>query len=298
MGHRGVVRGLLTLLASIALASCAVSDPTQYYTLDQTMAGPAETQARASTPAVSATGAKDIGIGIGPMIMPGYLDRIQIVTRTGTDQVDISVFHRWAEPLEDGMARILANEIGARVPTDRIVIFPWRGVVAQALRYQVVVAVMRFDGPQGGDITLDTRWRILGTDGNELAFRRTTVTEPAVGRGYEPMIAAMHRALVTLGQEIAAEIQPLVTLEHGCAAKILSRSTTRGNSGFGRSGKSVTFGKHQGRHCSWLAAVRPSGRSGVAVTGDRGRWPSPDHCAGEDPDRSSCSNLVTKPSID
>ena len=209
MGHRGVVRGLLRLVASIALASCAVSDPTQYYTLDQTMAGPAETQARASTPAVSATGAKDIGIGIGPMIMPGYLDRIQIVTRTGTDQVEISVFHRWAEPLEDGMARILANEIGARVPTDRIVIFPWRGVVAQALRYQVVVAVMRFDGPQGGDITLDTRWRILGTDGNELAFRRTTVAEPAVGRGYEPMIAAMHRALVTLGQEIAAEIQTL-----------------------------------------------------------------------------------------
>src|SRR5262245_8123573 len=141
--------------------------------------------------------------------MPGYLNRIQIVTRTGTDQVEISVFHRWAEPLEDGIARILANEIGARVPTDRIVIFPWRGVVARSLHYQVIVAVMRFDGPQGGDITLDTRWRILGTDRNDLAFRRTTVTEPAVGQGYEPMIAAMHHALVTLGQEIAAEIQAM-----------------------------------------------------------------------------------------
>jgi uncharacterized protein len=209
MGHRAVVRGLLSLAASVALASCAVSDPTQFYTLDQTAAARAEPRVRASTPGSSTAGAKDVGIGIGPVIMPGYLDRIQIVTRTGTDQVEISVFHRWAEPLEDGIARILAEEIGARVPTDRIVMFPWRGVVAQALQYQVVVAVTRFDGPPGGNITLDTRWRILGRDGNELAFRRSTMIEPAGGTGYEPMIAAMHRALVLLGQEIAAEIQAM-----------------------------------------------------------------------------------------
>jgi uncharacterized lipoprotein YmbA len=73
----------------------------------------------------------------------------------------------------------------------------------------VVVAVLRFDGRPGGEVTLDTRWRILGRDGDELAFRRSTVIETAAGRGYEPMVAAMARALVTLGQEIAAEIRTL-----------------------------------------------------------------------------------------
>jgi uncharacterized protein len=87
--------------------------------------------------------------------------------------------------------------------------FPWRGVVARTIQYQVIVAVMRFDGPPGGDVTLDTRWRILGGDGKELMFKRTTVTEPAAGPGYEPMVAAMARALVTLSKEIAAEIQAL-----------------------------------------------------------------------------------------
>ena len=119
------------------------------------------------------------------------------------------MFHRWAEPLEDGIARILAEEIGARVPTERIVMFPWRGVVARAIQYQVVVAVLRFDGRLGGDVTLDTRWRILGRDGDELAFRRSTVIEAAAGPGYEPMVAAMTRALATLGQEIAAEIRAM-----------------------------------------------------------------------------------------
>jgi uncharacterized lipoprotein YmbA len=139
--------------------------------------------------------------------MPGYLHRSQIVTRTGGDQVDLSMFHRWAEPLEDGIARILANEIGTRVPTERIVTFPWRGEIARTLQYRVAVAVLRFDGPAGGDVTLDARWRILGRDGDELAFRRSTVTEAAAGPGYEPMVAAMTRALGTLGQEVAAEIQ-------------------------------------------------------------------------------------------
>lgn len=123
------------------------------------------------------------------------------------------MFHRWAEPLEDGIARILAEEIGARVPTDRIVMFPWRGVVARAMQYQVVVVVMRLDGRRGGDVTLDTRWRILGKDGAELAFRRSTLTETAAGPGYEPMIDAMTRALVALGQEIAAEIRTMPRLQ-------------------------------------------------------------------------------------
>jgi len=209
MGHRAVVRRLLGLAASIGLASCAVSDPTQYYTLGQPAAGSAESGASASTPRSSAAGTGAVGIGVGPMIMPGYLDRIQIVTRSSADQVEIAMYHRWAEPLEDGIARVLAGEIGARVPTERIVMFPWRGVVARVIQYQVVVAVLRFDGRLGGDVTLDTRWRILGKDGDELALRRSTVIEAAAGPGFEPMVAAMTRALVTLGQQIAAEIRAM-----------------------------------------------------------------------------------------
>jgi uncharacterized lipoprotein YmbA len=214
MDNRAVVRRLLGLTASIGLAGCAVSDPTQFYTIGQAAASSptaenVERKASASTSrsSVAATGA--VGIGVGPVLLPGYLDRSEIVIRTGADRVELSMFHRWAEPLADGIARTLAEEIGARVPTDRIVTFPWPGVVAQVIQYQVVIAVLRFDGRRGGEVTLDTRWRILGRDGDELALRRTTVIETAADRGYEPMVAAMARAVVTLGQEIAAEIRTL-----------------------------------------------------------------------------------------
>jgi uncharacterized lipoprotein YmbA len=215
MDRRTAVQRLLGLAASMALmGGCAVTDPTQYYTLGQIRTGSrargtasSPTIASTSPPSMASTGA--VAIGVGPVIIPGYLDRVQIVTRTGADQVAISMFDRWAESLEDGIARTLADEIGARVPTERIVMFPWRGVVARIIQYQVVVAVLRFDGRPGGDVTLDTRWRILDRDGKELAFNRSTLTEAAAGPGYEPMVAAMTRAVGALGQEIAAEIRAM-----------------------------------------------------------------------------------------
>jgi uncharacterized protein len=206
--HRAVAPWLVTL----SLVGCAVTDSTQYYTLGHpaVRSGESGTSASvASTPQSAADVRGAAGIGVGPVIIPAYLNRSHIVTRTGGDQVELSMFHRWAEPLEDGIARILADEIGARVPTERIVVFPWRGTVARGLQYQVVVAVVRFDGGAGGDVTLDARWRILGKDGGELAIRRSTTSETAKGSGYDPIVAAMSRTLAVLGQEIAAEIRTL-----------------------------------------------------------------------------------------
>jgi uncharacterized protein len=213
MTPRAAARPLLALAVSIGLTACAVADPTKFYALGKPVTASADSRVSASiasTPsATSADTTSAVSIGVGPVITPSYLHRNQIVTRAGDDQMDIAMFHRWAEPLEDGMARVLAEEIGARVPTDRIAMYPWRGAVARAIQYHVVVVVMRFDGRRGGDVTLDTRWRILGKDGDELTFRRSTLTEAATGLGYEPMIAAMTRAVIALGQEIAAEIRTM-----------------------------------------------------------------------------------------
>lgn len=210
MRSRPIGPSLLALIASIGLASCAVSDPTQFYTLSREAAPPSSAASGSiARSSLDATGT--VGIGIGPIIMPGYLDRSQVVIRTGADKIEISTFHRWAEPLEDGISRVLADEIAARVPTERVVTFPWRGVVARAIQYQVVVAVLRFDGRQGGDVTLDARWRILASNGSELAVRRSTVIQGVEGSGYEPMIAAMDRALGILSREIAGEIRALAS---------------------------------------------------------------------------------------
>jgi len=216
MDRRAIVRSLVALTVSIGLTSCTgVSDTTQYYALDQPAGGSSTTgsagpRASASTSPSTVPETTNVTIGVGPVIIPAYLDRTEIVTRTAADRVEISMFHRWAEPLADSIARTVAEEIASRVPAERVIAYPWRGLLGRSIQFQVVIVVVRFDGRPSGDITLDTRWRILGRDGNELGFKRSTVIETARGSGHEPMVAAMNRALLFLGREIASEIQTML----------------------------------------------------------------------------------------
>jgi uncharacterized protein len=194
------VRAMLAVAVVLAtMTGCAVSDPSRYYTL-----GPAARLGGTTRPAGSDS---PLTVGVGPVTIPGYLNRLQFVTRSGDDQVEIWPYDRWAEPVDSGMAQALANDIATRLDSERVIAFPWRGSMARLIEYQVVVAVLRFDGSPGRDVTLDTRWRLVGKNAKELAFRRSTITERVTGSGFPPLVAAMNRAINALGQEIAVEIQ-------------------------------------------------------------------------------------------
>lgn len=188
----------LLLVAAAALAGCAVSDPSRYYALAASSAHVAGPRPVAESP---------LTIGVGPVAIPRYLDRPQVVTRDAAGTLDIWPYQRWAEPLDIGIAQALADDLAALVPSDRVVIFPWRGIMARTIDYQVVVAVARFDGAPGGSVTLDARWRLLGRDGKELAFKRTTLTEPVAGKGFPDLVDAMHRTIGRLGEDIGQEIR-------------------------------------------------------------------------------------------
>ena len=153
-------------------------------------------------------GSRAVSIGVGPVNVAGYLDRPQIVTRPSPDKIDLADFDQWGEPLRDGIPRVLAENLSRQLPAAKISVFPWRGL--EGVRYQVVVDVTRFDGPAGGDTTLEARWRILdGTTAKELAGKTTRLTEPAGAAGYPQTVSAMSRALAGLSRDIA---QTLVSL--------------------------------------------------------------------------------------
>ena len=189
---------LLLAVGVLALAGCmSVADPTRYYVLSTT-------STREPAPPVADS---SVAVGVGPVLIPGYLDRVQIVTRDANDQVTVAMYDRWAEPLESGIAQVLADNLGAHVGSERIAVFPWRGGVARVLDYQVAIVVLRFDGWPGRQAIMDARWRLLGKDGQELALRRSTLNEPITGEGYQPLVRGMNQLLSTLAREIASEIR-------------------------------------------------------------------------------------------
>ena len=197
--HTTRLTALFLTAGTLALAGCmAVTDPTRYYLLSPSPGAPRN---------VSPAAASGAAVGVGPVLIPAYLDRVQMVTRGANDEVEISTYHRWAEPLESGIANVLADNLSAHIGSERIAVFPWRGSVARVLDYQVILVVLRFDGSPGRQVNLDTRWRLLGKEGRELALKRSTINEPIDGDGYQPLVQGMNRAIAALAREIGSEIE-------------------------------------------------------------------------------------------
>jgi uncharacterized protein len=186
--------------AALALASlvaaCAPATPTRFYTLSGLPTPPRDTGGLAAGRFV----------GVGPIALPAYLDRPQIVTRTAANQAHLAESDNWVEPLATMVPRVLVDNLALLLGTDDVVVLPQQRDIRFA--YQVQIDVNRFDVDSSGRAILDARWYVLADDtGNVTASGRSTITEPASDPGdYAEVAAAMSRALGAMSQEIATAI--------------------------------------------------------------------------------------------
>lgn len=191
----------LLLFASI-LSACSLgrsTPPTRLYVLTAL-----------SQPVGSQSGTSDAGvaIGVGPVELPQYVNRPQIVTGESGNELQRALFAQWAEPLETNMTRVLAENLSQLLATERVAVFPWTGPVP--LDYQVVVEVTHFLGTLNGSASLVALWRVLGKDGREpLVSRQSRFTEATGSSDYTALAAAMSRTVAALSRDIAAAIREL-----------------------------------------------------------------------------------------
>jgi uncharacterized lipoprotein YmbA len=154
----------------------------------------------------------DVTVAIGPVELPGYLQRPQIVTRESGNRLASSDRNRWGESLEEGVTRVLAEDVALLVPTDRVVAFPWRGTARSD--YRVPVLVERFERDPDGVVRLVARWAIVHRDEPPRA-RRSSLSERVEGSDPADTVDAMSRTVARLAREIAAEIRSEVGAHAG-----------------------------------------------------------------------------------
>jgi uncharacterized lipoprotein YmbA len=193
----GTMRLSHCLAATLLLlvAACSQTPPTQFYTLSS-MQLPASDVGRPNTV-----------VGVGPVTLPEYLDRPQIVTRESGNRVMLADFSVWVEPVNGMFMRVLVENLSLLLATDNVIALPQRRPMR--LDYQVEVDVTRFDADLSGRALLDARWRVFGRDGERLVEEgRSTIVEPtAEPGGYEAIVAAMSRALGEMSTAIAGAIE-------------------------------------------------------------------------------------------
>ncbi len=162
---------VLLTLAAFGVSGCAgQSQPSDFYFLSYETP---QTQLEQKT-----TARLGPAIGIGPIEFPQYLDRPQIVTRDGTNQLVIQEFKRWGGRLKENFTVVLTQALSAELETDRVSIFPWN--LSVPVEYQVTVDVIAFDSDADGRSTLDARWSLIDSNTQRvLVMARSTYREVA-----------------------------------------------------------------------------------------------------------------------
>ena len=182
------------LLFALVVAGAGCASPrSNFYTLNST-AKPVGTRA-------------DTSVSVGPVSVPAAVDRPQIVVRLEPNRVAIDEFHRWASPLQDAIARVVAENLAAMLGTPHVTVFSQP--TASGARYRVLVDVLRFESAPGEAATLDAVWTVRSTKDGTTRSGRTTVSEPVPDREYATLAAAHSRALGRLSADLAGAIQAM-----------------------------------------------------------------------------------------
>jgi uncharacterized lipoprotein YmbA len=153
-------------------------------------------------------------VGVEPAVLPGHLERPQLVVWTGPNELKTDEFLRWAEPLKDGITRTLAEDLAGLMPDHQIVRRPWEGSVRTRCRVRVLLRT--FGLQRDGRVRLEGEYRLLPDEGALARVQRpVSLSEgplPIPADSEAPAgaeVEAMNKLLEKLSREIAASIRAL-----------------------------------------------------------------------------------------
>jgi uncharacterized lipoprotein YmbA len=183
----------------VAVAGCA-SAPSRFYTLNSTATG-------------SGAPAAQYAVLVGPVSIPALVDRPQFTVTTAQNRVQIDEFNRWAGPLGDNIARVVAGDLAALLGTPRVAVAP---VANFDPAYRVTIDVQRFDSMRSSagtkeakdeGVLIEAVWVVRKSAGGVVRSGRTVARESASGDGFEALAAAHSRALAKVSGDIATAIR-------------------------------------------------------------------------------------------
>lgn len=202
MTYRSVcLKAAILLVAMMMLAGCAgTSKPSKFYLL--------LTLPDAEGPTPAAVDIDAPSVMVGPITLAAYLDRDQIVRRSGGNELSIDEFARWGEPLQDTFYRVLVDNLSLLLNTPRIYAFNRHDTIPAD--FQVVIDVIRFDSASNGDAVLSAFWTVSAQEDQTLLLTKKSVLRaPASNGGVAGLVDAQNRALTDFSREIAAAVQSL-----------------------------------------------------------------------------------------
>jgi uncharacterized protein len=188
----------------MALAGCSYlakqilapqKDVTKFYLLTPTANA-------AASPTTAPATRGDFTLGLGPVKLPPYLDRQEVVTRTSPTQFDLSKTERWGESLQTNFISVMSRDLAAQMGTQQIVVFPWYNTTHVDM--QIQIEVYRFETDSQGLAQLSAKWTVRDSDGKNILYvAESNLSQSSKAGDTGDAAAALSRTVGDLSREIA-----------------------------------------------------------------------------------------------
>ena len=187
-------RAVFAFLCALVTFASGCSSPTvRFYTL--------------SADATPGSVPSNLSLAVGPVSVPPMVNRAQIVVTAAAHQVSIDDYNRWASPLQDEIARVVAENLATMLGTRRVTLFS--SSLSSEIDYRVQIEVRTFESSPGKDVSLDALWMVRRMKDEMRQVGRSSVREPVHQNGFEELATAHSRAIARLSQDIALAVRML-----------------------------------------------------------------------------------------
>lgn len=190
------------LLGCLLFAGCSflkpAHNPVQYFMLSA-LPPVASASVPANAPAV----------GVGQVRLPAYLFNTSIAMRRGTNEVVYLPLALWAERLDTSVQRVLAADLAALLPTDKIRLSSWS---SKEVQVEVQVTLEQLDVDANGKCRLAAWWRLLVPGGEtplKSGLARYERAGPAPESDPAGAVNTLSELLADLGRQLAQDIKQL-----------------------------------------------------------------------------------------
>lgn len=181
---------IASAFVAVIAAGCA-SAPSRFYTLN-------------STAKSDGTSAANYAVVVGPVTVPAEVDRPQFTVQAAPNRVAIDEFNRWAEPLNAGIARVVAGDLAALLGTPRVAAVSLANFNPA---YRVTLDIQQFATIPGQSVSVEAVWVVRKAVGGVSLSGRTIASEPVADASFDALAAAHSRALAKVSRDIAAAIR-------------------------------------------------------------------------------------------
>jgi len=190
---------LITLAALVLfmISACGSSPPARYFSLS-----PIDADYRQDPDDA-------VILGLGPLRIPDYLNRSQIVTRDAEAEMQVNEFSRWTEPLSIALPRIVSTDIDNLLDNVVVIMFPYDAQIRSYVKYRLVGDINRFEADQSGLALLEVQWSIIDADGKMVVpvRRNRYQAQAAPGDNLNNVVSAMNDALSQFSRDVASKIE-------------------------------------------------------------------------------------------